>query len=95
MKNEDNLLTLAKSNNAGDMDTQADIKWIQRELSKVRDPDLIEVFKRLLQFRKKNLAATIQEYNDDIAEAEKDIEAGRVYAQSQVDKLNEVWKKSL
>ena len=69
MKNGDNLLTLAKSNNAGDMDTQADIKWIQRELSKARDPDLIAVSKRLLQFRKKNIAATIQEYNDDIAEA--------------------------
>ena len=77
------------------MDTQADIKWIQRELSKVRDPDLIEVFKRLLQFRKKNMAATIQEYNDDIAAAEKDIEAGRIYSQNEVDKLNEVWKKSL
>ncbi|HWK56590.1 MAG TPA: hypothetical protein VNQ80_04590 [Parapedobacter sp.] len=59
------------------MDTQADIKWIQRELSKVRGPDLIEVFKRLLQFRKKNMAATIQEYNDDIEASEKDIKAGR------------------
>ncbi|MFB2119483.1 hypothetical protein [Parapedobacter sp. 2B3] len=77
------------------MDTQADIKWIQRELSKVRDPDLIEVFKRLLQFRKKNMAATIQEYNDDIEASEKDIKAGRVYSQNEVDKLNEVWKKSL
>lgn len=77
------------------MDTQADIKWIQRELSKVRDPDLIEVFKRLLQFRKKNMAATIQEYNDDIEASEKDVKAGRVYSQNEVDKLNEVWKKSL
>ncbi len=77
------------------MDTQADIKWIQRELSKVRDPDLIEVFKRLLQFRKKNMAATIQEYNDDIEASEKDIKAGRAYSQNEVDKLNEVWKKSL
>lgn len=77
------------------MDTQADIKWIQRELSKVRDPDLIEVFKRLLQFRKKNMAATIQEYNDDIEASENDIKAGRVYSQNEVDKLNEVWKKSL
>jgi len=77
------------------MDTQADIKWIQRELSKVRDPDLIEVFKRLLQFRKKNMADTIQEYNDDIEASEKDVKAGRVYSQNEVDKLNEVWKKSL
>ena len=77
------------------MDMQADIKWIQHEVGKIKDPDLIEVFKRLLQFRKKNLAQTIEEYNQDIAEAEKDIEAGRIYAQREVEKLNETWKKSL
>lgn len=77
------------------MDLQADIKWIQRELSHVNDPDLIEVFKRLLQIRKKNLAATVEEYNNDIAASEKDIEAGRVYTQSQIEKLNEEWRKSL
>jgi len=77
------------------MDIQTDIKWIQSELNKVKDPDLIEVFKRLLQFRKKNMATTIEEYNNDIAEAEKDIKVGRVYSQSQIEKLNEEWKKSL
>lgn len=77
------------------MNLQADIKWIQEELNHVKDPDLIEAFKRLLQFRKKSLASTIEDYNNDIAESEKDIEAGRIYAQNEIETLNEVWKKSL
>ena len=77
------------------MDVQADIKWIQNELNKVNDPDLIEVFKRLLQFRKKTESVTLEQYNSEIEEAERDIEAGRVYSQSQIKKLNEEWKKSL
>jgi len=77
------------------MDIQADIKWIQNELNKVKDPDLIEVFKRLLHFRKKNMPMTIEEYNNEIAEAEHDIHRGRVYSQSQIEKMNEEWKRSL
>lgn len=77
------------------MNLQADIKWIQNELNNVKDPDLIEAFKRLLQFRKKSFATTIEDYNNDIAESEKDIEAGRIYSQNQIEKMNEVWKKSL
>lgn len=77
------------------MDIQADIKWIQNELNKVKDPHLIEVFKRLLEFRKKNVPMTIEEYNHEIAEAEKDIQAGKVYSQGQIEKINEEWKKSL
>lgn len=33
------------------MDLQADIKWIQQELSDVRDKHLIEAIKNLLYFR--------------------------------------------
>ncbi len=77
------------------MDVRADIKWIQNELNKVRDPDLIEVFKRLLILRKKSFASTLEEYNNDIAESEKDIDAGRIYSQQQIKNLNKEWKKSL
>ena len=77
------------------MNLEADIKWIQKELDGVKDPDLIEAFKRLLKFRKKSIATTIEDYNNDIAESERDIESGRVYTQSQIEKLNEVWKNSL
>lgn len=86
---------MIESNESINMDMQADIKWIQKELSKVRDPDLIEVFKRLLQFGKKNKAMTIEEYNNDIVEAEKDIKDGKVYSQSQIEKLSQEWRKSL
>lgn len=77
------------------MNLEADIKWIQKELDDVKDPDLIEAFKRLLKFRKKSIATTIEDYNNDIAESERDIGSGRVYTQSQIEKLNEVWKNSL
>jgi len=35
------------------MDIQADIKWIQKELKEIQDPDLIEIFKNLLRYRHK------------------------------------------
>lgn len=68
------------------MDVQADIKWIQNELNKVNDPDLIEAFKRLLQFRKKTEVATLEHYNQEIKEAENRIEQGAFLTQEQVEK---------
>jgi hypothetical protein len=35
------------------MDIQTDISWIQAELSKVKDPELISAFKSLLKYRNK------------------------------------------
>lgn len=68
------------------MDVQADIKWIQTELNKVNDPDLIEAFKRLLQYRKKTESVTLEEYNQEIKEAENRIEQGQFLTQEQVEK---------
>ena len=68
------------------MDIQADIKWIQNELNKVNDPDLIEAFKRLLQFRKKTETFTIDQYNLELKEAENRIEQGNYLTQEQVEK---------
>ena len=68
------------------MDIQADIKWIQKELNNVKDPDLIEVFKRLLQFGKRAELVTLEEYNQEIKEAEKRIEQGYFLTQEQVEK---------
>ena len=68
------------------MDIQGDIKWIQNELNKVNDPDLIEAFKRLLQFRKKTETFTIEQYNLDLKEAENRIEQGNYLTQEQVEK---------
>jgi len=68
------------------MDVQADIKWIQSELNKVNDPDLIEAFKRLLKFRKKTETVTLEQYNQEIKEAENRIEQGIFLTQEQVEK---------
>ena len=68
------------------MDIQADIKWIQNELNKVNDPDLIEAFKRLLQFRKKTETFTLEQYNLDLKEAENRIDQGNFLTQEQVEK---------
>ena len=35
------------------MDVQAEIKWIQEELNKVTDMELIKAFKSLLKYRKR------------------------------------------
>lgn len=77
------------------MNLQADIQWIQTEITKVKDPDLLEIFKRLLLMRKKHRAQTIEEYNRDIEEAEADIANGRVYTQSEMENLKQAWKQSL
>lgn len=77
------------------MDIQTDIKWIQQELGKIKDPDLIDIFKKLLQMRNKSRAMTIEQYNQEIENAEKDIETGRVFSIEQIKNLNEEWKKSL
>ncbi|MGB6084917.1 hypothetical protein [Moheibacter sp.] len=84
MKN--NFVTLTQSNILEIMDVQADIKWIQNELNKVNDPDLIEAFKRLLQFRKKTETVTLEHYNQEIKEAENRIEQGSFLTQEQVEK---------
>lgn len=68
------------------MDVQADIKWIQNELNKVNDPDLIEAFKRLLQFIKKTEVVTLEHYNREIKEAENRIEQGAFLTQEQVER---------
>ncbi len=55
------------------MDIQADIKWIMAELRQVKDPQLIEVFKNLLRYRKSNEGADWWELisDDERTEIEK------------------------
>ncbi|MCB0429160.1 MAG: hypothetical protein H6585_00345 [Flavobacteriales bacterium] len=56
------------------MNLQAEIKWIKTELDKVKDPALIEVFKSLLNYRKK---VTESDWWDRLSDEERsDIEAG-------------------
>jgi len=50
------------------MDLQADITWIKSQLDKVTDPNLIEAFKNMLQYRNKKESA---DWWDEISEAER------------------------
>lgn len=52
----------------------ADIQWIQSELEKVKDPDLIAVFKRLLLTSSHNQAA-----QESVERGLRDFVEGRVY----------------
>jgi len=39
------------------MNLDADITWIQNEIAKIKDPDLIQLFKSLLLYREKKASA--------------------------------------
>lgn len=77
------------------MNIQADIEWIYKELHDLKDPELILVFKRLLQLRKKNQPMTIDDYNREIAKAEKDIKEGRVLSIDELKNHRSAWKNAL
>ena len=50
------------------MDLQTDIQWIISELSKVRDPELINAFKSMLKYRQKHQTST--DWWDEVSEEE-------------------------
>jgi hypothetical protein len=50
------------------MNIQAEISWIQSELAKVKDPELISAFKNLLKYRAKQVK---MDWWDDISKEEK------------------------
>ena len=56
------------------MDLQADIDWIKSELSSVKDPNLIEAFKQMLTYRKKQVKADW--WNEVSASEKEEIEEG-------------------
>lgn len=41
------------------MNLDADIAWIQNEIAKINDPDLIQLFKSLLRYREKKASAEL------------------------------------
>lgn len=71
------------------MDVQAEINWIKKELTHVKDVKLIEAFKNLLQYRKRvseNLEEriSIEQYNKELEASEKEIESGNFYTHEEV-----------
>lgn len=78
------------------MDIQADLKWIHQELDTVNDPLLIQVFKNLLTYRRNintssATSISIEQYNKEIDQAEKDIESGNSYTTSEAKKIANQW----
>ena len=71
------------------MDLQADRNWIISELKDVKDPDLIEAFKNLLKYRRKNENADWwdgldNEQKADIEQGIKELERGERYSYESV-----------
>jgi len=75
------------------MGVEADLKWIHNELDQVKDPDFIEAIKNMLEYRKKvsTERISIEQYNKEIDEAERDIENGNYYTQEEVEKRAKEW----
>lgn len=77
------------------MDIQAELKWIHKELDDVDDPNLLEAIKNILQYRRKVKEdadeAFLEQYNAEIDEAEREIEAGEYYTTAEIRKMARQW----
>jgi hypothetical protein len=73
------------------MNIQAEIKWIQAELGKVNDPTLIEIFVKLLKYRKSTIETNLEEYNRELDEANARIESGKFVSQEDMEKESTKW----
>jgi len=81
------------------MNVQAEINWIVSEVSKVRDPELINAFKSMLKYRKKHIQKDlssekripIEKYNTEIEAAEKRIAKGKFTKHSDLEKEARAW----
>lgn len=73
------------------MDLQTELHWIQAELRKVKDPDLIRAIKSLLKYNNKRFQNPENSWAE-ISEAErleieagiKDVEEGRLFSHEEV-----------
>jgi ppGpp synthetase/RelA/SpoT-type nucleotidyltranferase len=72
------------------MDIQADIKWIQSELVKIQDPELISAFKSLLKCSLKQKQAE-SELDKSLARAKEDMVNGRVKSHDEVREKYQQW----
>lgn len=77
--------------NQGVMNIEAEIKWIQSELGKVKDPTLIEIFVRLLKYRKSAIQTSLEEYNRELDEANTRIESGNFTTHDDLEKEASQW----
>jgi len=76
------------------MDIQAEIKWIQKELNKVKDETLLDAIKSILKYRAKVSQPeriSVEQYNKEVNEAVARVEKGEFYTQEEVEKMMEKW----
>lgn len=73
------------------MNIETEIKWVQTELGKVNDPGLIEIFVKLLKYRKSTIETQLDEYNRELDEANARIESGRFITQEDLEKEASQW----
>ena len=77
------------------MDLQADLKWIHRELDKVKDPMFIEAIKNMLKYNKKVSSGriSIEQYNQEIDASIAQIASGQTYTHQQMGDRIKQWGK--
>jgi len=75
------------------MNIQAELNWIQSELLKVRDPELISAFKSMLKYRNKkvNEPYAKSEFISEIQEAESQIDEGDYLTLEDFEKKSDKW----
>lgn len=71
------------------MNLDADITWIQNEIAKIKDPDLIQLFKSLLRYREK--IATADSLDLLLDKSLDDLKEGRTRSHDQVKSKYDKW----
>lgn len=77
------------------MNIEADIKWIQQELDKVKDPAFIEAIKNMLKYRSKvsTERINIEQYNKEMDASIAQIERGETYTHQEMQDRIKQWTK--
>ncbi len=70
------------------MNLDADIAWIQNEIAKIKDPDLIQLFKSLLQYRDKKASA---EFDFLLDKSLHELEEGKTIPHNEVKRKYDRW----
>ena len=77
------------------MDIQADLKWIHKELDKIKDPTFIKAIKNMLKYRKKvsSERISIEQYNEEIEASIAQIKSGKTYTHQEMGERIKQWTK--
>lgn len=77
------------------MDLQTELKWIHKELDKVKDPTFIEAIKNMLIYNKKvsSERISIEQYNKEIDDSIAQIKTNKTFTHQQVGERIKQWGK--